>query len=234
MKSIDEYYKILGVDSSVTAEELKKVYRELVKEWHPDRLLHNPSLHKTAQQKLQEINEAYDQLLAHLANPEPRSSAPKNEPRRATAAAPRKATTATAKRPVAPMTQWINRYVAFWLKASCVGPARGLRHREGSVDHRGFHFHAVVGDRGRLVLATQLTLWNRKLDEGSNRSLVTSHKSLLKPLPYARIEPEVLPTIKSAHSFVSVPHTIVIYASDFFHRASIRRGDKVLEGTRAG
>ncbi len=116
MKSIDEYYKILGVDSSITAEELKKVYRELVKEWHPDRLLHNPSLHKTAQQKLQEINEAYDQLLEHLANPEPRSSPPKNEPRRDTAAAPRKATDATVKRPVAPVTQLLNPYVAFWRK----------------------------------------------------------------------------------------------------------------------
>ena len=131
MKSISEYYKILGVDSSVTAEELKKVYRELVKEWHPDRLLHNPSLHKTAQQKLQEINEAYDQLLAHLANPEPRPSPPKNEPSqdsaaeprpsppknepsRDSAAGPRKANNATAKRPVAPATQLLNRYVAFW------------------------------------------------------------------------------------------------------------------------
>ena len=116
MKSISEYYKILGVDSSVTAEELKKVYRELVKEWHPDRLLHNPSLHKTAQQKLQEINEAYDQLLAHLANPEPRPSPPKNEPRRDTAAAPGKASRATAKRPAAPVTRLLNRYVAFWRK----------------------------------------------------------------------------------------------------------------------
>jgi len=116
MKSINEYYKILGVDSSITAEELKKVYRELVKEWHPDRLLHNPSLHKTAQQKLQEINEAYDQLLAHLANPEPRSSPPKNEPRRDTAAAPRKPTNATVKPPVAPVTRWLNPYVAFWRK----------------------------------------------------------------------------------------------------------------------
>ena len=167
MKSISEYYKILGVDSSVTAEELKKVYRELVKEWHPDRLLHNPSLHKTAQQKLQEINEAYDQLLAHLANPEPRSSPPKNEPRRDTAAGPRKANNPTAKRPVAPATQCVKPLCRILAKASCVGPARGLRHRERSVDHRGFHFHAVVGDRCRLVLATELTLWNRKLVEGS-------------------------------------------------------------------
>ena len=161
MKSINEYYKILGVDSGITAEELKKIYRELVKEWHPDRLLHNPSLHKTAQQKLQEINEAYDQLLAHLANPEPRSPPPKNEPRRDTAAAPRKATNATVKRPVAPVTSMVTPLSCILAKASCVGPASGFRHRERSVDHRGFHFHAVVGDRCRLVLATQLTLWDR-------------------------------------------------------------------------
>jgi curved DNA-binding protein CbpA len=116
MKSINEYCKILGVDSSVTAEELKKVYRELVKEWHPDRLLHNPSLHKTAQQRLQEINEAYDQLQAHLANPKTQSSAPKNEPSRASAAGRRKANNASAKQPVAPVTQLLNRYVAFWRK----------------------------------------------------------------------------------------------------------------------
>jgi len=116
MKSISEYYKILGVDSDVTAEELKKVYRELVKEWHPDRLLHNPSLHKTAQQRLQEINEAYDQLQAHLANPKPQSSAPKNEPSRDTAAERRKVNNPTAKRPVAPATLLLTRYVTFWRK----------------------------------------------------------------------------------------------------------------------
>jgi curved DNA-binding protein CbpA len=116
MKSINEYCKILGVDSSVTAEELKKVYRELVKEWHPDRLLHNPSLHKTAQQKLQEINEAYDQLQALMANPNIRLSAHVNEPSRDTTAGRRKANNATAKRPVAPATQFLNRYVAFWRK----------------------------------------------------------------------------------------------------------------------
>lgn len=116
MKSINEYYKVLGVDSSVTPEELKKVYRDLVKEWHPDRLLHNPSLQKTAQQRLQEINEAYDQLQALLANPKTQSSAPRNEPSRNTAAGRRKANNTTAKRPVAPVTQLLNRYVAFWRK----------------------------------------------------------------------------------------------------------------------
>lgn len=116
MKSINEYCKILGVDSSVTPEELKKVYRDLVKEWHPDRLLHNPSLHNTAQQKLQEINEAYDQLQALMANPGIRLSAHMNEPSRDTTAERRKANNATAERPVAAFVQFLNRYAASWRK----------------------------------------------------------------------------------------------------------------------
>lgn len=116
MKSTNEYCKILGVDSSVTPEELKKVYRDLVKEWHPDRLLHNPSLHKTAQQKLQEINEAYDHLQALMANPKFRLSAHVNEPSRDPTAERRKANNRTAERPVAPFVQFLNRYAASWRK----------------------------------------------------------------------------------------------------------------------
>lgn len=114
MKSVHEYREILGVDASVTSDELKKVYRELVKEWHPDRLLHNPSLQKTAQQRLQEINEAYDHLLALMADPQFRPSAHTNKPSREAAAEPRPPNNQTAERPVAPASQLSNRYVAFW------------------------------------------------------------------------------------------------------------------------
>lgn len=117
MKSINEYCEILGVDSNVTSDELKKVYRDLVKEWHPDRLLHNPSLHKTAQQRLQEINEAYDQLQALMANPKFRLSAHMDdEPSRHSTAERPKANKRTAERPVAPFVQCLNRYAAFWRK----------------------------------------------------------------------------------------------------------------------
>ena len=57
------YYDILGVDKSVSSEELKRVYRNLCKKWHPD-LNHSPE----AKDKFAEINEAYEVL----SNPEKR------------------------------------------------------------------------------------------------------------------------------------------------------------------
>ncbi|MCF8257518.1 MAG: KTSC domain-containing protein [Flavobacteriales bacterium] len=37
MKRINEYRKLFNVDSDVTLKELKTNYRNLVKEWHPDK-----------------------------------------------------------------------------------------------------------------------------------------------------------------------------------------------------
>lgn len=53
-----DYYEILGADKKATAEDLKKVYRQLAVKFHPDK---NPG-NKEAEQKFKEINEAYDVL----------------------------------------------------------------------------------------------------------------------------------------------------------------------------
>jgi curved DNA-binding protein len=53
-----DYYKILGVERSASAEEIKKVYRQLALRYHPDR---NPDDH-SAEEKFKEINEAYQVL----------------------------------------------------------------------------------------------------------------------------------------------------------------------------
>lgn len=53
-----DYYKVLGVEKSATAEQIKKAYRKLARQHHPDV---NPN-DKGAEQKFKELNEANEVL----------------------------------------------------------------------------------------------------------------------------------------------------------------------------
>ena len=68
----DKAYELLGVKPGVSNTELKAAHRDLAKVWHPDRFLHDPRLQQKAQEKLKEINEAYELLLSgKTPRPEP-------------------------------------------------------------------------------------------------------------------------------------------------------------------
>lgn len=55
------YYAILGVKGDASLKEVKKVYKELVKKWHPDFHPDDPE----CLEKIKDINEAYD-VLSHF------------------------------------------------------------------------------------------------------------------------------------------------------------------------
>ena len=52
-----DYYKIMGLDRSASAEEIKKAYRKLARKFHPD-----VSKEANAEEKFKEVGEAYEVL----------------------------------------------------------------------------------------------------------------------------------------------------------------------------
>ena len=54
-------YEVLGVKPGASQEEIKSAYRKLVKQYHPDQYGDNP-LKNLAEEKLAEINKAYDMI----------------------------------------------------------------------------------------------------------------------------------------------------------------------------
>lgn len=53
-----DYYEVLGVNRNATSDELKKAYRKLALQYHPDRNSNDP----TAEEKFKEATEAYEVL----------------------------------------------------------------------------------------------------------------------------------------------------------------------------
>lgn len=55
---IDDPYKILGISPDASDEEIKRAYRRLAKQYHPDLNPGDP----VAAKKMQQVNEAYEQI----------------------------------------------------------------------------------------------------------------------------------------------------------------------------
>jgi len=55
-----DYYKVLGLSKTASADDLKKAYRRLARKYHPD--LHQGSKKEEMEKKFKELNEAYEVL----------------------------------------------------------------------------------------------------------------------------------------------------------------------------
>ncbi|MES2560419.1 MAG: KTSC domain-containing protein [Bacteroidota bacterium] len=64
MKRIADSRKLFGVTKDATLAELKVIYRNLVKEWHPDKYRETDTLREEAEQKSQDIIHAYHFLVS--------------------------------------------------------------------------------------------------------------------------------------------------------------------------
>ena len=58
--------KILGLEALPARADLKRAYKLLIKQWHPNRFHNNPEMEPLAVQKTQQLNLAYKFLLAML------------------------------------------------------------------------------------------------------------------------------------------------------------------------
>ena len=64
MKRINEYKKLFSVEANIDLKELKTTYRNLVKEWHPDKFTTNDELAIEAEHKSRQIIDGYHFLVS--------------------------------------------------------------------------------------------------------------------------------------------------------------------------
>lgn len=64
MKKIVDYRKLLGVTENAELQELKSVYRSLMKTWHPDKFQESEESKLAAEEKSKTIIEAYHFLVS--------------------------------------------------------------------------------------------------------------------------------------------------------------------------
>ena len=64
MKRINEYKKLFGIEQDMSLKTLKSTYRDLVKEWHPDKFQAGDSLAAEAELKSRQIIDGYHFLVS--------------------------------------------------------------------------------------------------------------------------------------------------------------------------
>jgi len=65
---IKKCFEILELDPNASVDEAKQAYKDIVNVWHPDRFSHNSRLKEKAEEKLKEINVAYETVSSLLSS----------------------------------------------------------------------------------------------------------------------------------------------------------------------
>ncbi|MEA1900974.1 MAG: DnaJ domain-containing protein [Thermodesulfobacteriota bacterium] len=65
---IKQSFEILELDRGASTDEIKQSYKDIVTVWHPDRFSNNPRLRQRAEEKLKEVNAAYDTVKSYLSS----------------------------------------------------------------------------------------------------------------------------------------------------------------------
>ena len=68
---IRQCFDVLELESNASMDEAKQAYKDMVNIWHPDRFSNNPRLKQKAEDKLKEINEAYETVQSFLTSKKP-------------------------------------------------------------------------------------------------------------------------------------------------------------------
>ena len=74
MREIDRCYIILGLEPGATLQEIKRAYRDQVREWHPDRMEEGSRAQRLAEERLKELNRAYETLQSRMSLPTAQSA----------------------------------------------------------------------------------------------------------------------------------------------------------------
>lgn len=59
------HYQVLEIEPGVSKDDIRQAYKDLAKVWHPDRFPNDPRLQQKAEEKLKQINAAYDFLKSY-------------------------------------------------------------------------------------------------------------------------------------------------------------------------
>src|ERR1035438_5826412 len=65
---ISDCLELFGLPDFFTEAQLKQAYHDLVQVWHPDKHAHHERLRLKAEEKMKEINQAYEALQSSLIN----------------------------------------------------------------------------------------------------------------------------------------------------------------------